>query len=358
MTKQKLFDLKISTFDNSIMDKAKNRWDKIAKPLDSLGDFETLVCRISAIQGTVTPSVKKKAIVVACADNGIVEEGVTQSEQEVTKVVAQNLGLGLSSLCTLSKCTGAKIIPVDVGINSDEKLCGVIDSKIAKGTRNFLKEPALLEGETLAGINLGIDMAKALKDEGYDIIAGGEMGIGNTTTSTAVLCTLLDLDSAVLTGRGAGLSDEGLLRKQQVVKEGIEKYRNTYEGLGSKEKAFMVLKNLGGLDLAYLAGLYMGAAIYGLPVVLDGFISVTAAIVAESIMPGAKEYMIASHKGRNEGIEIALKALGLKPFINGNMALGEGTGAALMFPLIDMATDFYLLGTTFAEEKLEDYKRF
>jgi len=359
MTFQELTNITIEPINMELYKLAKDKWDSIAKPLDSMGDFEDIICKICSITGNVNEGVERKAIVIACADNGIVEEGVTQCGQEVTEAVAKNLGLGLSSLCILSKNIGADIIPVDIGINSEATLDGVINKKIAKGTRNFLKEPALSDEETLKAIEEGVSFAADLKQKGYRLIAGGEMGIGNTTTSTAVLCSVLNLESAKITGRGAGLSDNGLVRKQEVVRQGIEKY-GFAEGQcdNSKERVFEALKCLGGLDLAFLTGLYIGCGISKLPVVLDGFISVTAGVVANKILPGTAAYFIPSHKGRNEGIEIALNSLGLKPIINGNMALGEGTGAAMMFPLIDMAIGFYNSGTTFEQEEIENYKRF
>lgn len=351
MTREELKKIEILPPDSETFQAAKRNWDKIAKPLDSLGEFETLVCRLAAMTGRLNYSAPKKAIIVACGDNGIVEEGVTQCGQEVTSAVAKNLGLGLSSLCILAKRTGAKIIPVDVGINSDEKYEGVIDRKIAKGSRNFLKEPALTEAEALLAIEYGIDLVDSLKSEGFDLLATGEMGIGNTTTSTAIQCSIFEFDPETLTGRGAGLSDEGLARKLEVVKKGIEKY-------GDSKDPLHILHCLGGYDLAFLTGVYIGGAIYRLPVIIDGFISVTAAVLAEALLPGTKEYMVPSHKGRSEGIEFALKSLGLKPYINGEMALGEGTGGAMLLPIIDMVLDYYNNGSSFEAEEIESYTRF
>ena len=358
MTIKDILKIQAGPIDKDIYDKAKKKWDKIAKPLDSLGDFEEIVCRICAITGNISENADKKAIVIACADNGIVEEGVTQCGKEVTEAVARNLGLGTSSLCILAKNTGADIIPVDIGIDSDTVLEGVINSKISKGSHNFLKEPALSETEVIEAIKAGLSFAAMLKERGYRLIVGGEMGIGNTTTSTAVLCAILNLPIDAIAGRGAGLSDSGLVRKRTVIRQGIEKYGFNGKEDITPERAFEILRCIGGFDIEYLTGLYIGCGVNHLPVVLDGFISVTAAVVAETLVQGVREYMIPSHKGRSKGVDIALNRLGLKPVLNGNMALGEGTGAAMMFPLIDMVLGFYNSGTTFEQEEIESYKRF
>lgn len=356
MNKQELFNLSIDKPDEKSFRLVKESWDKISKPLDSLGDFEDVICRIGAIQKSVSPSVIRKTLIVMCADNGIVNEGVSQSGSDITKAVAVALGRGISSASTMAKKVGADVVTVDIGIDCDEKIEGVLDRKVRRGTSDFLKEPAMSTEEALSAIDTGISLAKELSDKGSDILATGEMGIGNTTTSTAVICAMLELDPADVTGRGAGLSHEGLFRKIEVIREGLSKYSFNMES--DKERAFEILRTLGGLDIAGLCGVCIGAAIYHVPVMLDGVISTCAALVANALVSGVSEYMIASHAGREKGNVFTLSALGLKPLMNGNLALGEGTGALMAFTLLDVAMDFYYNAAKFADYEIDDYERF
>lgn len=355
--KKDLFEINIEKPDQEIFYKVKATWDGISKPIDGLGDFETLICRIGAMKRDVAPRLENRTLVVMCADNGIVEEGISQSGKEITLAVAQALGKGISSACSIGKSAGVKVLPVDIGIDSDEKPEGVLDKKVSKGTRNFLKEPAMAEQEVTEAISAGIDIARDLASRKIDIIAVGEMGIGNTTTAAAVLTALLTADPDELVGRGAGLSDEGLDRKREVIRKSLEKY--DFSSFDSpREKSFEILRTLGGLDIAGMTGIFIGAAMSHLPVVIDGVISATAALLAERIAPGAREYMVPSHRGREKGNMAALRALGLEPFIDGNMALGEGTGALMLFPLLDVASDYYLKGASFSDYNIDEYKRF
>ena len=352
-----LCELTIEMPDSAAFRYIKHSWDTVSKPIDGLGDFEELICRIGAIQRKEAPDTHKRAALIFCADNGIVEEGVSQSGKEITLSVARALGSGISSACTLGRYAGVDIIPVDIGIDSDEVAAGVRACKIAHGTRDFLKEPAMTAGETFKAIETGINLVKELSDRGYGIIATGEMGIGNTTTTTAVLSAILGIDSDELTGRGAGLSDEGLSRKRQVIREGLAKY--SFDQIrDEKERAFEILRSVGGLDIAGLVGAFIGGAICHVPMVIDGVISSTAALIADILVPGVRDYLIPSHRGREKGNKIVLKKLGLFPYIKGNMALGEGTGALMLFPLLDMTLDYYENGAKFADYSIDEYKRF
>lgn len=357
VSKTGIFSLNIKRPDRKIYDRVKKNFDSIAKPLDGLGDFETLVCRIASIEGDTDIHTERRASVIFCADNGIVEEGISQSGKEVTLSVAEALGSGISTACTLARACGVDVIPVDIGIDTDKILPGVRDMKVSRGTADFLYKSAMSEEETLKAINAGISLACALKEKGYHILSAGEMGIGNTTTSTAVLSAVLNTDSDKITGRGAGLDEKGLLRKKEVIKKALGKY-DIKAIKDPKERAFKALMSMGGLDIAGIAGLIIGGAIQSMPVVLDGLITTASAVVAEEMVPGVKEYLIPSHSGREGGNMLALKSLGLAPFINGNMALGEGTGAIMLFPLIDVAVDFYKNARSFNDYKIEEYKRF
>lgn len=332
--------------------KVLSNFDHVAKPIDSLGRFEVLTAQIGAIQGNEKIDISKKAVIIMCADNGIVEEGISQSGQEVTLAVVKCMAEGKSSVGKMAEIAGADTIPVDIGVNCKEKIPGVADKKIAFGTRNFKKEPAMTEEEAVRAIFTGIEMVFQCKEKGYKLLATGEMGIGNTTTSSAVTAALLQCEVSEVTGRGAGLDDEKLVHKQELITEAIDRY-----GLREAD-ALRILETVGGLDIAGLAGVCIGGALYHVPVVLDGVISMAAALMAERLVPGTKAYLIPSHKGKEPATERLAKELKLEPVIDGNMALGEGTGAVMMFPLLDMVLNVYQDRTTFADIHIGQYERF
>lgn len=359
MNTDEIKNLKITEIDNSIYKYVSHKWDTISKPLDGFGDFEKIISKIHAIIGEKEISEFKKATVIFCADNGIVEEGVSQCSNENTYLVAKLLGEGKSSASTLARFAGTDIVTVDVGIDCEDALPGVIQRKTRRGTRNFLKEDAMTLEETLYAIEIGINIVGELKSKGYHIIAGGEMGIGNTTTTTAVLCALTGSDPEVLTGRGAGLSDKGLIRKKQVITEGLRVHNLGQFDSVTDECVYALdaLRKVGGFDIAALTGLFLGGAVAGMPVVIDGAISAVAALIAVKILPECREYMIPSHAGREKSVQAVLDILELKPLINGNMAFGEGTGAIMLFPILDMVLNYYNTATTFSEGNIEQYER-
>lgn len=329
------------------------RWDHVAKPLKSLGILEDVVVRIAAMTGSDHVDIGKKALVIACSDNGIVEEGVTQTGKEVTAVVTEQMTHGRSSVCLMAQSAGVDVFPVDLGVASDI-VSGtrymLIDKKIARGTKNFAKEPAMTRQQAETAVLTGIELVGELKRRGYQIIATGEMGIGNTTTSSAVASVLLKEDPAVMTGRGAGLDDAGLNRKIRVIQEAITRY-------GDRMKDAMdVLACVGGFDLAGLAGVFLGGAVYKIPIVIDGFISETAALAAAYIHPGARDYMLASHVSAEPAGQRILDELGVKPIIHAGMCLGEGTGAVAVLPLFEMALCVYREMGTFGDLDIEEYK--
>lgn len=356
MTKEELFSLQIKPVDDVAKRDAKKRWDAISKPLDGLGDFEILLADIMGMLGKKEMAEFKKAVVVMCADNGVVEEGVSQCGQENTYLVTKLLGERKSSASVMAKYIGADQIIVDVGVNSNDTPAGVRNCKVARGTKNFLKEPAMSEEECLCAIQTGMDLVKEIKETGFSLLATGEMGIGNTTTATALFCGLTGLDPEIVTGRGAGLSDQGLLRKKKAIFRALKMYQLS-ETDGSREYAFRALCCVGGLDLAALTGLYIGGGVYGMPIVIDGLISAVAALVADSILEGCRSYMIPSHSGKEKGVELALKELGLSSLLNGNMALGEGTGALMMIHVLDMVLAYWNQASSFDDGNIEQYTR-
>ena len=351
-TKEEFDKLTVDAPDEAAYKNVLKNWDGIAKPLDGMGRFETITAQIGAILGTQEIDLSKKAVIIMCADNGIVEEGISQTGQEVTLAVAKEMALGVSSVGKMAAAIGADTIPVDIGINATEKVAGVLDKKIRQGTRNFSKEPAMTQEEALKAIYVGMEMVADCKQKGYQILATGEMGIGNTTTSSAIAASLLNCKSEEVTGRGAGLCNEKLQHKKQVIAEAIEKYK-LYEA-----DPLTVLQTVGGLDIAGLTGVCIGAGIFHIPVVLDGVISMVAGLLAQRLIPGTARYLIPSHKGKEPAVEKLLEALQIDPVIHADMALGEGTGAVMMLSLLDMALCIYQGKTLFSDIQVEQYERY
>ena len=341
------------TPDPGAIARAQDRWSHVAKPLGSLGVLERNIVRIAGIQADPLIDIEKKALVIMCADNGVVAEGVTQTGQEVTAVVTENFTKGDSCVCLMARRAGTDVFPVDIGVAGEVRDLGVhplIRRKIRPGTENMAKCPAMTRQEAEAAVRVGMELVGELKSKGYKIIATGEMGIGNTTTSSAVLAAFMGCPAAEVTGRGAGLNDEGLERKIRVIDRAIALHRpDPLDGLD-------VLSKVGGLDLAGLAGVFIGGAVCGVPVVVDGFISAAAACAAAVIFPDCRAYMLGSHRSGEPGMERALAFLGLETVIDGGLCLGEGTGAVALLPLLDMAADIYREMSTFAQIEIEEYK--
>lgn len=333
-------DFNIEPIDENAVKAAKDRWLKVAKPLFSLGTLENAITQIAGIRRTADFTFDKKALVVMCADNGVVAEGVTQSGQAITATVAKNFTLGKTSVCIMSKSAGVDVLPFDIGMVSD--VDGVDKKyKVAYGTKNIAQQPAMTKIETISAIKAGIDIVKSLKNKGYDIVATGEMGIGNTTTSSAVTSVLLDASPEEITGRGAGLSTNGLEKKIEVIKQAIAVNKP------DKSNAIDTLARVGGLDIAALCGVFLGGGIYHLPIVADGVISATAALVAVRLCPQVRDYILPSHISKEPAFQLLMQELELTPFINCGMFLGEGSGAVASIPLLKMAYDVYTEMSTF-----------
>ena len=338
----------ILPLDTAAMEMARRRWDAIAKPLHSLGLLEDAVVRVAGITGSADVMLGKRAVLMMCADNGVVAEGVTQTGQDVTAIVAENAAKGDSSVCRMARVAGADVIAVDVGV-ARPVAEAVLGRNIRRGTRNIALEPAMTEAEAMAAINVGIDLVREKKAEGYGMFALGEMGIGNTTTASAVTAMLTGAHIESVTGRGAGLSDEGLRRKKDAIARAIAVNHP------DAQDAFSVLRCLGGLDIAALAGVCLGSALYRVPVLLDGFISAAAALAAARMCPACREFLLASHVSKEPAGMLVLDALGLKPLICAEMCLGEGTGAVAAMPLLDMALAVYDEMRTFEEIDVAAY---
>ncbi len=340
----------VKPLDKAAMEKAQQRWDSIAKPLYSLGFLEKAITQIAGITGNHKIDLSKRAVVVMCADNGVLEEGVAQTGMEVTAIMSECMVTGATSVCSMSRAAHAEVFPVDIGINKDTTESGLIQHKIAYGTKNIAKGPAMTREQAIDAIEFGIHMVEDLKEKGYRIIATGEMGIGNTTTSSALSSVFLNQPAAVVTGRGAGLTSERLEHKIKVIETAIQVNEP------NPEDAIDVLAKVGGFDIAGLAGVFIGGAACHIPVLVDGFISATAALTAVRICPAVKEYLLGSHISKEPAGELLLEALECRPFLKAEMCLGEGTGAVAVLPIFDLANAVYSEMSTFEESDITSYK--
>lgn len=339
---------KIRPVDVAAMAAAKQHWDGLGKPLGSLGRLEKALIQIAGIQRTGDVHIDRKALVIMCADNGVVEEGVTQCGQEVTATVAENFLDEKSCVAIMCRRAGTKICPVDIGMAVDTPR--VEKRKIAYGTKNMAKEPAMTREQAIAAIEVGIAKAEELHAQGYEMLATGEMGIGNTTTSSAMTAVYLGLDVETVTGRGAGLSSHGLQRKINAIKQAIAVNQP------DPEDPLDVLAKVGGLDIAGMCGLFLGGAAQRMPVVMDGFISQVAALTAVRLVPECADYILASHVSEEPGANILLKALEKDAFLTCGMRLGEGSGAVALFPILDFASDIYHKMSTFVQADIVEYQ--
>ncbi|MBQ3104640.1 MAG: nicotinate-nucleotide--dimethylbenzimidazole phosphoribosyltransferase [Lachnospiraceae bacterium] len=328
---------------------AEAHWDSIAKPLKGLGELETMVTGIAALTGTPRVCLGKQAVVVFCADNGVVAEGVTQTDASVTATMAGQIRDHRSSVCRMAAAADAEVFPVDMGMLHPVE--GVEGCHIADGTGNIALGPAMTREQACLGISYGIRLVKKYADLGYGLLATGEMGIGNTTSSAAVACVLLGLPAKTVTGRGAGLSDEGLRRKQEVIERAIAANRP------NPKDALDVLAKLGGFDIAGMTGLFLGGALYRVPILMDGLISSVAALIATRLCPRCRCALFASHTSAEPAADRILKELGLRAVLHAHMKLGEGTGAVCMIPLLRMALAVYNSSAAFTDIGVLQYQK-
>lgn len=344
-------EIKIKKPNGEEMLRAQKRWDSLAKPLNSLGKLEDTVVRLAGIFGSDSIDLSKKCVVIMCADNGVVEEGITQSDTDVTLTVAENMTKNKATINILSNQCGAEVFVVDIGICTEVHNDKIINKKVMYGTNNLYRQPAMTREQVLQAIRTGIDMVGDLKELGFHMIAAGEMGIGNTTTSSAVAACLLNKSAEELTGRGAGLSSVGLERKKRIINEAIQLHQP------DRTDPVDVLSKVGGLDIAGLTGIFLGGGIHQIPILIDGLISSVAALAATRICAEAKEYMFATHISKEPAGKILIDALGLSHLADLHMCLGEGTGAVMTFPLFDMALSVYYNMSSFEQANIETYQK-
>lgn len=334
----------IKPIDQILFKKARERLDKMAIPRGSLGRLEEFAQRIVAITGTLNPEIKKKAVAIFAGDHGVVEEGVSAFAQDVTMQMVYNFIRGGAGINVLSRHVGVDVMVVDIGVAGDLKPHkGLLLKKIAQGTKNMTRVPAMSREEALRALFIGIDIAHDLKFQKVDIIGTGDMGIGNTTASSAITAVLTGRDVEEVTGRGTGINDEMLTNKINVIKKSIH--------LNSPDPTdpIDVLAKVGGFEIAGIAGLIIGAASHQIPVVIDGFISTAAALVAVSLKSVINDYIFAAHKSQEHGHEVLLEWLKQRPILDLSMRLGEGTGAVLGISLIESGVKILREVLTFEE---------
>lgn len=320
---------KIESSNIEIMNESKKRWDSLVKPLGSLGLLEEIGIKISGITGSLNNKIDRKAIVVMAADNGVVEEGVSACPPNFTLLLAKTMAEGITGVATLGRFTSTDIYTVDIGLGGDLLDDRIINRKIAYGTDNFLKGPAMSYKDAIKSVEIGIEIGDNLYEQGYDILGTGELGIGNTTTSAAVFSVLSGMDVELTCGRGAGLTNEQYELKKNTIKRGIRLNRP------DKDDVIDIISKVGGFDIGGLCGLYLSAAKNRKPIVIDGFISSTAAYCAYRLKEETKDYMIPSHLSDEPGAKLIMDSLGLKPMLNMNMRLGEGSACPLAFQIIE-----------------------
>jgi len=335
-------------------DAVKNAWERIdglSKPIGSLGALEEIAARIAGITGKVKNNINKKNIIIMCADNGVVDEGVSSCPQVVTATVTNNFTKGITGVCVLAKQAGSELTIVDLGVKADFKNPKIINEKVAYGTKNMAKGAAMTSEEAVKCIETGIKTVERLVDGGYDLFGTGEMGIGNTATSSAVLSVLSGLNPDLVVGKGSGLTEEQLENKKVVVRRAIE-VNNP-----DTNDVIDVLSKVGGFDIAGLCGCFLGAAKFRVPIVIDGFIASAAALCAYKLNPLVKEYIFASHLSAEPGAIYVMKELGLEPMVNLKMRLGEGSGCPIAFNIIEAALYAVNNMVTFEEANIvkDDY---
>ena len=339
----------IPPIDAIAQNAARARQDQLTKPTGSLGQLEDLSVQLAAITGQLKPSLARKAVVVMAGDHGVAHEGVSAYPAEVTPQMVLNFLHGGAAINVLARQANARVIVVDVGVNADfDPMPGLERRKVARGTQNMVRGPAMTRAQAEEAIAIGLDIVEEEFAKGLDVIATGDMGIGNTTPSAAICAVMTGLPVAQVTGRGTGVDDAGLQHKVSLIERALEMNQP------DRSDPLDVLSKVGGLEIAGLAGVIIGGAAHRLPVVIDGFISGAAALIAAALVPEVKPYLIAAHQSVEIGHRAMLEHLGLRPLLNLNLRLGEGTGAALAFNLIEAAVRILNEMATFAEAGVSD----
>ncbi|MCW7079976.1 MAG: nicotinate-nucleotide--dimethylbenzimidazole phosphoribosyltransferase [Candidatus Methanospirare jalkutatii] len=332
-----MLSVKIPPLDEEAMRKARERQDRLTKPKGSLGFLEEISVLIAGMTANERPRIEKKLVLTLAADHGVAEEGVSVYPREVTAQMVRNFLRGGAAINVLARHVGARHVVVDVGVAEDvhadaDVAANFVVKKVAYGTRNFLKEPAMSREQAERAVRAGMEVLEEEfeRSNGLDIIAVGDMGIANTTASSAVVAALTGAEPEDVTGRGTGISEERFRRKVEVVKQGIERNKPF-------EDALDVLAKVGGFEIGGIAGVILAAAARRVPVLIDGFIASAGALLAYKLNPHARNYMLAGHLSAERGHAFVLNYLNLRPILQLDMRLGEGTGAALAISIVEAA---------------------
>lgn len=338
----------VPTLDREAMDKARARQAQLAKPPGSLGVLEDLSVQLAGISGGVINEIRKSRVLVFAADNGVIAEGVSSAPQSVTAAQTVNLTRGKTGAAVLCRQFGCELTVVDVGVNAEIREKAVFNRKIAYGTSNIAVGSAMSRKQAERALLIGAEFAGESAAEGMDVIGVGEMGIGNTTTSSAVLAVLLGTNAETVTGRGGGLTDEGFQKKLRVIERAVSVNRP------DAADVLDVLAKVGGFDLAAMTGAFLGAAASRIPVVIDGFISAVAALCAVRLCPAVRGYLIPSHASYEIGYRLAMEAMKLRPILQLGMRLGEGSGCPLAFEVLKASCAVIRNMATFDEAEIDD----
>lgn len=321
----------IGDLDNDAMAAAQERQNSLTKPPGSLGVLEEVAIQIAGIMGTPVPAISGKTVLIMAGDHGVVEEGVSAWPSEVTVQMLQNFVAGGAAINVLARYIGAKVVLVDVGVKGQLALPAVHSCKVRPGTANMTKGPAMSKEEAAKAIQVGFSQAQMAIDQGANLLATGDMGIGNTTPSSAILAAFSGMPVTKVIGRGTGVDDNGLQKKIAAVEKALAVNQP------DPRDALDVLSKVGGLEIAAIAGVILGGAARRVPVLVDGFISSAGALVAAKLAPKARNFMLASHLSEEPGHRYMLELLDLKPILQMRMRLGEGTGAVLAMPMVEAA---------------------
>ena len=339
----------IAELDKNYFDKAQERLDSLTKPRGSLGRLEELAAQVVAIREDLRPTLDKKVIFTFAGDHGVTEEGVSAFPKEVTPQMVFNFLQGGAGINVLARQAGAEVAVVDIGVDFDfEEAKGLIQKKVVRGTANMAKGPAMTREEAERCIEVGIELANEYAENGYNLFGTGEMGIGNTTPSSAIITALSGMSAGEVTGRGTGIDDNALENKAKVIEKAIDCNKP------DTKDAIDVLAKVGGAEIAGIAGLCLGAAANRIPVLIDGFISTAGALIAYEIDPKVREYMISAHKSVEVGQKVMLERMNLRPIMDLDFRLGEGTGAAIGMNIVESAVRIYNEMATFAEASVSE----
>ncbi|MGH2496484.1 MAG: nicotinate-nucleotide--dimethylbenzimidazole phosphoribosyltransferase [Ktedonobacteraceae bacterium] len=342
---QKILDriASVTPLDKDTMEAARTRQQELTKPAGSLGRLEDIAIQIAGITGHALPKIERKAVIVMAGDHGVTAEGVSAYPSEVTPQMVYNFLRGGAAINALAKYAGAQVVIVDIGVAADIVHPNLLSRKVAHGTANMAKGPAMTQAHMVEAISVGMDVFEAQFEQGIDLVATGDMGIGNTTASSAIAAALLGKPVALVTGRGTGINDEQLAHKISVIESALEQNKP------DPQDPFDVLMKVGGFEIAGLVGVIIAAAARRVPVVIDGLISGAAALLAVEMNPTIREYLLAGHTSVEQGHRLMLERMNLVPLLDLQLRLGEGTGAVLAMSIIEAALHAHNEMATFAE---------